>query len=669
MSSLDPQIEQFLNGLNISKEEFTSQEKLVLRKILSEIDRTGKSNLLESLYMEDYDEKPVSMKQFIEDEFYIGNATRNGKQIWDAWKDILCNEIFDSRKKLTQLIFSGAIGTGKSSIACIVISYLIYKLLCLKDPSSYYNVLPGSKPGIALFNITLDKGTGVAFAKIMSTCLSSPWFLNHGQVAGSKVNQVYIPDKNITIGVGSMAEHFIGLDTYCAFMDEVAYKENKELAMVKMKAYDALLAIVRRMESRFMDNGLIPGMTIIASSARTEDDFLTQYMAKYKSDPHTLIVNRPIYEVAPKDRYSGKTFSVAVGTKTDESFIISTEEEEDFKDRAYSVYKVPMEHYSAFDGDITGGIRDILGIPSKTAGLYFDEDKVNNAINPNLKNIFRSCTIPLGFNDNTKLTDYVDISRIDTRLIRYPIFVHHDLSLRGDGTGIFGHAVCHDTYLDDQKEDETITWRFLPVFYAQIRPLRKGDQIPLHKIREGVIELKDKFNLNIQAVSADGYQSAEMLQQYKLAGIPSYLISMDRAPSIPYSFARTNVNTGRVFLPDEPLLKEEMLHLVENRLEQKIDHLPGFSKDVCDAWGGSQYCALEHNKKNPIFMSGGYLFNDVMYLINERSKGTSGNDSLSNMPRDFYSTNDILKQIGSKLFDTLQTDVSQTDEDTGFSFL
>ena len=42
-----------------------------------------------------------------------------------------------------KVIFGGSIGTGKSSIACIGISYVIYKLLCLKDPAEYYEVMKG----------------------------------------------------------------------------------------------------------------------------------------------------------------------------------------------------------------------------------------------------------------------------------------------------------------------------------------------------------------------------------------------------------------------------------------------------------------------------------------------------------------------------------------------
>lgn len=214
------ELNRYLTGLNINKEEFTSQEKLVMQKILSQIERSGKSSLLDSLYAEDYDEKPVSIERFLTDIDYAGNTTDRGNGIWPFWRKTL-SEIYSPKFQYVKVIFGGSIGTGKSSIACLGLSYTIYKLLCLKNPADYYGVLKGSKPGIALFNITLDKGFGVAFHKINSICKNSPWFLRNGSIVGSNRNEVYLPGKDVTIGVGSMADHFIGLDIFCLDGDTV----------------------------------------------------------------------------------------------------------------------------------------------------------------------------------------------------------------------------------------------------------------------------------------------------------------------------------------------------------------------------------------------------------------------------------------------------------------
>lgn len=199
--------------------------------------------------MEDYDEKPVSVERFLTDPEYAGNTTDCGNGIWPFWKGVL-SEIYSPKFQYVKVIFGGSIGTGKSSIACLGISYTIYKLLCLKNPADYYGVLKGSKPGVALFNITLDKGFGVAFHKINSICKNSPWFLRNGSVVGSNRNEVYLPGKDVTIGVGSMADHFIGLDIFCLHGDtrvattDGVYKIS-ELQDQEVQLY-CLIQLVRR---------------------------------------------------------------------------------------------------------------------------------------------------------------------------------------------------------------------------------------------------------------------------------------------------------------------------------------------------------------------------------------------------------------------------------------
>ena len=135
------------------------------------------------------------------------------------------------------------------------------------------------------------------------------------------------PNHNFLIASrnGSIVSH------NCSMMDEMSFKDNKELDMQKMKAYDALQAIDRRMVSRFMNKGLVPGISYLVSSTRTEDDFLTQYKETRKDDPRTYIVEKPLYEVVPSSRYRGETFTLALGTKSADQFIIQESEVEDFK--------------------------------------------------------------------------------------------------------------------------------------------------------------------------------------------------------------------------------------------------------------------------------------------------------------------------------------------------
>lgn len=234
MSSLPALVQKYIIDSGIDVNEFTSQEKLVLNKIISEINRTGKSNLLESLYLEDYEEIPISFDEFVENPFYLGGSTDNGNGIWSAWRKEL-RYIFNPLNKIYLSMLSGAIGIGKSTIACFGVDYIIYKLLCLKNPAKFYKLLSDSKPGIALFNITLSKGYGVAFDKINTALKKSPWFLKHGSVIGTTPQtQVFVPDKDIIISVGSNADHFIGTDVFCLTGDVKVVTDKGILTLEKL---------------------------------------------------------------------------------------------------------------------------------------------------------------------------------------------------------------------------------------------------------------------------------------------------------------------------------------------------------------------------------------------------------------------------------------------------
>lgn len=653
------ELEFYLQQLNIPLDEFTSQEKFVLNKIISQLERTGKSSVLDSLWLEDYEEKPVDMKRFIIDEEYIGNATDCGKAIWPSWTNTLI-DIFSPQNKITLLLLSGAIGTGKSTIACTALSYIVYKLLCLKDPAKYYNIMPGSKPGIALFNITLTKSEGVAFHKLNTIFRSSPWFLRHGEEVGNTSNRkVFIPDKNVTIGIGSNADHFIGLDIFSCFMDEVSFKDNKELELSQMKAYDTFTNITRRMESRFMDEGQLPGMAIICSSTRDESDFLTQLKEREVGKPNVLLIERPLWKSVPKERYCGKTFKLIISTKSTEAFILRENQNiDDYKNTDYDIYDVPIEHYDSFNTDIYGAIRDILGRPLKTASRFLVQEKVENAVDSNFKNIFDQELIPLGLKDGSSIIQHINIQNINPKLIKYPIFVHHDLSLSGDKTGIFGYAVANDIRKDElTNQEETNSWMFIPVFWCRVMPDKQGQQIPLYKIRSAIIELRDKYGFNILGVSADGYQSADMLQQYQLHNFQTFLISMDRPPSNGYQFFRSSLYSGQIILPDSKFLLNELIRLVENRAVGKVDHTAGQSKDLSDSCAGAIYCAVEYNKKSKkrIFSDGGYLFSDIITGTNDK-----GNIEPIDLNKE---TDEILKEIGKGLF----SDFDELNNDSDFN--
>lgn len=75
--------------------------------------------------------------------------------------------------KYNTVVLTGAIGIGKSFVAVVAILYMLYRLLCLKDPYTYYGMQVIDKLSISFMNITLENAKGVARDKMNQLILSS----------------------------------------------------------------------------------------------------------------------------------------------------------------------------------------------------------------------------------------------------------------------------------------------------------------------------------------------------------------------------------------------------------------------------------------------------------------------------------------------------------------
>lgn len=201
---------------NISKDEFSKlsrENKELVLKILSEYKETGQSQTLKELWEVDYNEIPVSIDEFICNPYYLGKSTRNGESIYPYWRKKY-REIFDQHLAYEEIILSGAIGVGKTRTAVVCLAYLLYRLMCLKNPQEYFSFNEGDKITIFFLNINLALAEGVGYTTLHEYLLASDWFLERGTVTG-RVNLRYNPPHNITITFGSKSDHALGQQIYC----------------------------------------------------------------------------------------------------------------------------------------------------------------------------------------------------------------------------------------------------------------------------------------------------------------------------------------------------------------------------------------------------------------------------------------------------------------------
>ncbi len=209
-----------MSEFRISQDELdslTPVEREALISIMREVSEDGTSSTVSEILSEDYEEFPVDIDTFLDDPQYIGGQL----DIYPFWRDKL-REIFSKGDDLQEIILTGAIGVGKTTIAVVGMSYILYRLMCLKNPAKYYGIGSNSKIVFAFFNVDLDLSYGVAYSKLNSLLMNSPWFMERGRIYGkNEKKQFYLPNKKIEFRVGSQDRHGLGQDIFCLTGDTV----------------------------------------------------------------------------------------------------------------------------------------------------------------------------------------------------------------------------------------------------------------------------------------------------------------------------------------------------------------------------------------------------------------------------------------------------------------
>lgn len=166
------------------------------------------------------------------------------------------------------IVSFNSIGVGKTTIAILGMTYCLYSLMCLKNPQAYYGLQGNSKIVFAFFNINLDLSFGVAYKKLQSMLIESPWFLKNGTLVGREDRtKQYVPNKGIVFRVGSQPEHGLGQDIFCVtgdteIMTDLGYEKIEDLEDKPIYAvtYDSRTGMLR------MSN-----MTTVKRSGYTSD--------------------------------------------------------------------------------------------------------------------------------------------------------------------------------------------------------------------------------------------------------------------------------------------------------------------------------------------------------------------------------------------------------------
>lgn len=613
-------------------------------------------NILNLIY-KDYDEIPVSIDEFIENPRYFGSTLNQGKALYPKWRQHLRN-IFKDPYKYSEVVFTGAIGIGKSTVAVVMAGYMLYCLMCLKDPHKFFNI--GATQGnivFLFFNTTMTKAHKTALGNLYGHLLKSPWFMEHGHEAGDRY-KTYIPNRNISFEIGSEEQHATSLDIFFFMFDEANDFLHQNADMNQTDAMKILNAANQRIRSRFKsaDRKTFFGKSVILSSKQSELAFLEQYVKdRQAKNPNGIyVVDEPQWDILPLE-LSGKKFNVAYGNKNAKSRILATDEDtEIIKQQGFKILQVPVEYKKDFDDNLNRALTEMGGVSVSYIDKYFSREYILEAIDNSRLNPFSMDILIVGLRDiNVEYKDFFDVKKIPIEYTQEVIYMHIDTSKSKDRTGI---TAVSQSVINPEEIHHLFT------IYIQAP---KNDQICFAKHEQFIFWLYDKLNWNIKNVSSDGYNSDQIKQNIVLHGIGADYVTADGAYNKAYPSLQRVLYDKKLKLIPIPLLEKELIELDINNDKQSFDHTLTGSKDGSDSLACAVQNLLNHRvqdeSKNPN-INPKDIENDMLHSFEPAFSIQQLEQELTKIK------NDSVKQQNNDDIQSKQLSVKQIQQNNSFSF-
>ena len=611
-------LEGYEKGIDGYYKSLSSYEREELRAIMHNLLK-GDQAAVEALYAVDYDHRRVDPETFFTHPDYMGHFW---PEIYPAWQTHVLN-ICNPLNGIVEVILTGGIGLGKSTISCVVGTYFLHKVLCLKDPAKFYDLGKNSKIVFGLYSISLEAAEETGFYILRDQMLAdSPFFNDVYPRKPQGVDVIKFP-KSVSVVVGSQAVHAAGRNLFFISVDEMNLM--KKGAKTAGKAFELANHVKRRLESRFLQSGGdVPGCVVFIGSSASDTAFTSRRAHQVRHLPSVYVVEGAKWEfVSEKQlkRYSGKKFRVQIGGDMSDSRVLdnvipseygkfdgnSVVEEADDPDPDGEIIWVPVEHYVSFDLDVLGALQDIAGRSTKSfSKLFANRVKVVSCQDESLPKAFSqeilaaylgSAIEPAVAFDREKMCKTSMGNFIPRRHPGAPRYVHIDLAKNQDRAGV---AMCHPSSHFVSQEDVESDPDGIGVydihkdveldFAVTITAGPRKEPIDYAKIRRLIFTLR-QLGFWIRWVTLDSYQSEDSRQRFIEARMKSKILSVDKK-SMPYKVFRNAVYGGKFKMPVNRLLFEEMVNLDYDAFNDRVDHPVDFTKDCSDAVAGCTYMCL-----------------------------------------------------------------------------
>jgi hypothetical protein len=543
------------------------------------------SDLIDILDGEEFEEKPVDLQTFVTSPNFLGLPPLSELQYTliekssQVYKESTLIKLFGeeegkrmAKQTCTEVIAQLGKGSGKDYSSTIAVSYIVYLLLCLKDPATYYGKPPGDTIDILNIAINSQQANNVFFKGFKTRIDRSPWFAGKYE---SKASEMKF-DKAITVHSGhSEREAWEGYNVIVVILDEISgFAIENTTGHDQAKTADAIYDMYRAsVDSRFPDFGKV----ILLSFPRFKNDPIQKFYNSVIAEKETVIRT---HKFKMNDDLPDGIESNEFEIDWEEDHIIS-----------YAIPKVyalkrptweinPTRSIEDFKTSFYKNSLDALGrfacMPPEMIDAFFkSREKVEKAFN----------NTALAVDKFGRLEEWFQPD------LEKKYFIHVDLAQKHDHCAVaMGHV---EKWVNVKVTNE----------YSQPAPIIAIDavrywtptaekSVDFTEVKDYILSLKTR-GFNIGVCTFDRWNSHDMMQQLKTYGINTEILSVAKKH---YDDMAMVVLEERLNGPHIPLLIDELLQL--KIMRDKVDHPRKGSKDLADAVCGAIFNSISRTRFN-----------------------------------------------------------------------
>jgi hypothetical protein len=537
------------------------------------------SDIIDILDGEEFEEKPVDLKTFVTDPNYLGLPPLSEYQYTliekssQIYKELTLVKLFGEdegrrmfKQTCNEVIAQLGKGSGKDYTATISVSYMVYLLLCLKDPASYYGKPPGDTIDILNIAINAQQANNVFFKGFKTRIDRSPWFAGKYEAKASEIKF----DKNITVHSGhSQREAWEGYNVIAVILDEISgFAIENTTGHDQAKTADAIYDMYRAsVISRFPDYGKV----ILLSFPRFKNDPIQKFYESVIADKETIIRSKVL---KMDDDLPDGTEGNEITVEWEEDHIVSYSIPKVYAIKRPSWEVNPTKKIEDYKVEFYKNMPDALGrfacMPAEMIDAFFkSREKVEKAFNKT----------NLAVDGFGRLEEWFKPDE-DKKY-----FIHVDLAQKHD------HCAVSMAHVDRWVNVKITNDYSQPAPIVVVDAVRYWTPTPdksvdFTEVKDYILSLKTR-GFNIKVCTFDRWNSHDMMQQLKQYSINTEILSVAKKH---YDDMAMVILEERLNGPHIPLLIDELLQL--KIMKDKVDHPRKGSKDLADAVCGSIFNAI-----------------------------------------------------------------------------